>query len=494
MKKDILRFSSPAEAGVSPRAVTAFLDDVAERGFAMHGFLFLRHGSVFAEGYYAPFRPDEKHRMYSVSKSFVSIAVGALIGEGKLSLSDRVASFFPDKCPPDLHPWVAEATVRDLLMMATPFTNTTYTPSDPDWVYTFFNTVPSHPAGTVYRYDTSGTYVLDALVGRLSGKSFLEYLKEKALLEIGFSPDARCVEAPEGIPWGGSGVLCSARDLARFALLVASDGVFEGKELLPSSYVREAKARQIDNSTTGHRSLYSGNGYGYQIWRVWGGGYAFVGMGGQLALTFPSLDLIAVFIGDSQGHPDPYGGVLEALKRHICDPLAAGEMPGSDPESEKELARRLSSLALAPLPGGASSPTAARIGGKRFRLNRNPMGILSFTFSFGDGKGVLSLETLRGRREISFGLGHYVLSEFPEKSYSGIRIGVPAGRGYRTAAMGAWTEEHKLVLRAYLIDDYFGNLAATFSFKGDEVGLSFEKTAERFLEEYSGMAGGRMED
>ena len=56
MKKDILRFSSPAEAGVSPRAVTAFLDDVADRGFAMHGFLFLRHGKVFAEGYYAPFK------------------------------------------------------------------------------------------------------------------------------------------------------------------------------------------------------------------------------------------------------------------------------------------------------------------------------------------------------------------------------------------------------------------------------------------------------
>ena len=107
MKKDILRFSSPAEAGVSPRAVTAFLDDVADRGFAMHGFLFLRHGKVFAEGYYAPFQKDEPHRMYSVSKTFVSMAVGALIGEGKLKLSDRVASFFPDKCPPDLHPWVA---------------------------------------------------------------------------------------------------------------------------------------------------------------------------------------------------------------------------------------------------------------------------------------------------------------------------------------------------------------------------------------------------
>ena len=493
MSKDILRFAPIGESGVSPRAVEAFLDDVAERGFAMHGFLFLRHGKVFAEGYYAPFQKDEPHRMYSVSKTFVSMAVGALIGEGKLSLSDRVASFFPDKCPPDLHPWVAEATVRDLLMMATPFTNQTYTPADPDWVYTFFNTVPSHPAGTVFRYDTSGSYVLDALVERLTGMSFLDYLKEKALLEIGFSPDARCVEAPEGIPWGGSGVLCSARDLARFALLVANDGFFDGKELLPASYVREAKSRQIDNATSGHHSLTGGLGYGYQIWRIFRGGYGFLGMGGQLALTFPDLDLIAIFIGDSQGHPIPYGGVTEALKYRIVEPLAAREA-SPDPEGEASLARRLASLELAPPPGSAFSPRAARIDGKRFRLNRNRMGILSFSFSFEGDRGVLSLDTLRGRREIPFGLGRYLLSEFPEKNYSGIRIGSPAGRGYRTAAMGVWTEEHKLALRAYLIDDYFGNFNATFSFKGGEVGLSFEKTAEWFLEEYEGMAGGRMED
>ena len=493
MSKDILRFSTPAEAGVSPRAVTAFLDDVADRGFAIHGFLFLRHGKVFAEGYYAPFRQDEPHRMYSVSKTFVSMAVGALIGEGKLKLTDRVASFFPDKCPPDMHPWVAGATVRDLLMMATPFNNQTYKPSDPDWVYTFFNTVPNHPAGTVFRYDTSGTYVLDALVERITGRSFLEYLKEKALLEIGFSPDARCVEAPEGIPWGGSGVLCSARDLARFALLVSRGGVYEGKELLPSAYVREATARQIDNATTGHRSLISGRGYGYQIWRAFHDGYSFTGMGGQLALTFPSLDLIAVFIGDSQGHPDPYGGVVEALKYRIVDPLAAGDA-SPDPEGEKELAERVSSLSLALPAGKAASPLAKEIAGKNYRLNRNPMGITSFSLDLGEKEGVFRYETLRGPRSLPFGIGRYVLSEFPEKTYSGIRIGSPAGRGYRTAAAGVWTEEHKLALRVYLIDNYFGNLNVTLSFKGKEVGLSFEKTAEWFLEEYSGMAGGCAED
>ncbi|MCQ2446127.1 MAG: serine hydrolase, partial [Clostridia bacterium] len=96
MSKDILTFTSPAAAGVSPKCVSTFLDDVRARELALHSFVFLRHGKVFAEGYAAPFKEGEFHRMYSVSKTFVSMAVGALIGEGKLSLDDPVSKYLPE--------------------------------------------------------------------------------------------------------------------------------------------------------------------------------------------------------------------------------------------------------------------------------------------------------------------------------------------------------------------------------------------------------------
>jgi CubicO group peptidase (beta-lactamase class C family) len=85
----------------------------AER-ICMHGFLLVRRNRIAAEGYWAPWSAERKHRMYSVSKSFVSLAVGMMVDEGRLTLDDRVAAHFPDKLPEELHPWLAASTVRDL--------------------------------------------------------------------------------------------------------------------------------------------------------------------------------------------------------------------------------------------------------------------------------------------------------------------------------------------------------------------------------------------
>ena len=493
MKKDILQFGTPEEAGISSRNVVKFIEDIKKKRTMMHSFIFIRNGKVFAEGYYPPFVQDEFHRMYSVSKTFVSMAVGALIGEGKLSLDDKVVSFFPDKCPGYVHPWVADATVRDLLRMATPFREgTTYKVSDPDWSYTFFNTEPNHPAGTIFNYDTSGSYILDVIVERITGKPFMEYLKEKALKAIGFSEGSFCVKAPEGYSWGGSGVMCSTRDLARLALLVANDGVFEGRELLPADYLKEARSFQIDNNTSGNNNLYSGLGYGYQIWRTYDNGYSFVGMGGQLAITIPEKNFIAVFTGDSQGHSVPYGGVFEALRDNITDHL--GDAMPADDAALSEMKEAIANLTPAMLAGKESSPAAKEISGVTYRMNREDrMGIRKLTLNLGEDEGELVYDTTRGLKTLRFGFGKFVVGTFPETHYFGDTIGTPSGKGYRYMAQAVWTEERKLVLRVYLIDMYFGNFTATFAFKGDEVALSMEKTAEWFLEEYQGFTAGKAE-
>ena len=142
----------------------------------MHGFLLVRHNRIAAEGYWAPWTAEHTHRIYSVSKSFVALAVGMMIDEGRLTLDDLVVEYFPDKLPEELHPWLAASTVQDLLTMATPHSTTSYTRDDPDWVWTFFNRTPSHPPGTIFSYDTAATVVLTATVERLAGMPFLDYI------------------------------------------------------------------------------------------------------------------------------------------------------------------------------------------------------------------------------------------------------------------------------------------------------------------------------
>ena len=95
---------SPESLGIPSQAILNFLQRIDAERICMHGFLLVRHNSIAAEGYWAPWSADRKHRMYSVSKSFVSLAVGMMIDEGRLTLDDRVADYFPDKLPETLHP------------------------------------------------------------------------------------------------------------------------------------------------------------------------------------------------------------------------------------------------------------------------------------------------------------------------------------------------------------------------------------------------------
>ena len=70
---DILNtFCRPEDVGVSPEWVADYIRTLNEKRKVCHSFIMIRHGKVFAEGYWAPFHKDFKHRMFSVSKSFVS--------------------------------------------------------------------------------------------------------------------------------------------------------------------------------------------------------------------------------------------------------------------------------------------------------------------------------------------------------------------------------------------------------------------------------------
>lgn len=485
--------SSPESVGVPSRAVLRFLDRLDSERVPMHGFLLVRRGRIAAEGYWAPFAAESRHRMYSVSKSFVSLAVGLMIDEGRFSLDDRVAELLPDKVPDDAHPWAAHrwaraATVRHLLTMATQNSKTSYTPADPDWARTFFAVEPSHPPGTVFNYDTAATVVLTTIVERLAGSTFLDYLRARLLDAIGFSPDAWCVETPEGTSWGGSGVICTLRDMAKVAYVCMHDGRWGDRQLLPEWYVREATARQIDNTI-----IHGKHGYGYQIWRLAENGFGFVGMGSQLAYCFPDRDFVFSCTADTQGIGPTGAGVVDAMWDEIYAGLSDEPIP-EDPDAAAELASRIGDLRLLPRAGAASSSVASVVGGRWYELEPNRMGIERLRVTFTGDEGTLELVKRDGARTLRFGVGHLVAGTFPETHYSGRRIGTPAGREYRCLASAAWVEEHKLDLLVYVTDDYLGTLRASLAFTGDEIGVRMTKVAEWFLDEYEGFAGGRAGD
>lgn len=233
----------------------------------MHGYQILYRGELIGEHYWESFHRDSLHRMYSITKSFTSLATGLLAAEGKLGLDDRICTYFPEKLPEGgAHPWCEEMTIRDLLTMRTCYESTTFKRYDGDWVESFFRVTPDHVPGTVFNYDTSASHVLAALVEKLTGMDMLDYLRKKVLRRVGFSEEAYILKDPYGVSQGGSGLVSKLSDLAGIAMLCCRGGVLDGEQLIPADFLREATACQVPTNLqpTFDEQL----GYGFMMWKT----------------------------------------------------------------------------------------------------------------------------------------------------------------------------------------------------------------------------------
>lgn len=489
---------SPESVGLDSDVILRYLKKLEQEGHCLHGFTIVRHGKIAAEGYYAPQKPEWKHRMYSTSKSFVAVAIGMLQDEGKISIQDKVAPYFPEKLPASLHPYIADATIRDLLMMSTPFHTNTYTMclnEDNDWIRSFFECPPTHRPGQIFSYDTSATTVLTALVEKLSGMELLDYLRSKGFDEMGFSREAICVKTPDGkVSWAGSGILCTLRDLSKFALLCLNYGNYQGRQLVSEAYMKEATSRQIENGEYG---------YGYQFWCT-PYGFACRGMGGQMVFYMPQQDMAFVTIADMQGQPG-YINRMEELFYDMVLP-AAGEARPENEEARARLASYCSQLAIQPVRGMVDSPAAKKISGKTYKMRANDptaqqsLALRTLRLDFNGEEGTLTWEDAEGLKSLAFGLGHYVRQNFPgfsEKEetegkpvivygFNGIKV--PLYLPCITSA--AWKSENELELICYSIGYFVGTLKIRLAFDENTVSVYMEPSAEHFWEELKGFQTG----
>ncbi len=494
--------ATPESVGISSGMVLAFLKELTWDKLAMHGFIIIRKGKTIAEGYYKPFEAGQLHRMYSSTKSFVSVAIGLLCDEGRISLGDRVTSFFPELLPENVHPYIEAMTVRDLLMMSSAHKNTTYgrksDTGDDDWVKIFFNSEPTHWPGQVFSYDTSATTVLTAIVERVSGKLFIEYMKDKMLRRMGFSEDAFCVRTNCGrYSWGGSGLCCSLRDLAKFAYMAMHYGKWDGEQLVSEEYMREATSRQIDNSITTLAP-----GYGYQFWMLEGDGFGTAGMGSQSTYCYRNEELILAVIADTQ--PNAFAGKLieKAFKRYIK--FFCGEQMPEMPDAYKELCDYTETLSLIPVEGVTESRTAAAVSGNVYKLEIGGLGSAAFKsvgYDFNGDEGVIHLENDKGRHSIRFGLGRHVKQDFPiydsaeDAAGEPVKVygfGNPARMHLPCLNSAAWVMKNHLLIVCRAVGVNLGTMRIKAVFDGEKISLAMDKFAERFFDDYQGFQSGML--
>lgn len=485
-----MKYNKPEKMGIKSSNIKEYIETLEKANLATHNLIILRHGEIIFEHYWKPFDKDFLHRMYSVTKSFVSLAIGFLEQDGLINLDDPLVKYFPKEAKNVTDINVKNQTIKDNLMMATAkvefnwFINKT-----DDRVQQYFdNPHTSRPSGTVFNYDSCGSFMLGALVERVTGKELIEYLREKFLDKIGFSKEAFILKCPGGHSWGDSALICKPTDLLKTAMFVMNKGAWNGEQLLNKEYVEKATSKLIDTNSFG-RETNESQGYGYQFWRCYDNSFFFNGMGAQLGICVPDKDMIMIYNSDNQGNGYAKEIIIKNFFEKIVREAEDTEIANSGYE---ELTEYVKDLELYKAKGNVTSETASKINGKTYKMYDNPMGITEMRITFTGNKGELYYVNKQGEKTIPFGMCYNEFSHFPEQGYSDV-IGTKKGdRLYKCAASGAWVDDNKLFIKVQIIDTYFGNLNINLGFKDDKIGVEMIKTAEDFLKEYEGYAGGVM--
>ncbi len=396
---DRLPRSIPEREGISSDAIISWVNEVGKLD-SLNSFMLLRNGRVIAEGWWNPYRPEVPHQLFSLSKSFTSLAVGFARAEGLLKLDDPVTGFFPEKLPRDLDERFRRMTVRHLLTMSTGHDRCALDylvpiAEDGDWVAAFFRTPLSYEPGSRFVYNSGASYLLSAIVTRVTGRELQAYLRPRLLNPLGFAP-RRWEKCPRGIDLGGWGFNLTTEEIARFAQMLLDGGKWRGRQLVPPDYLRMATSFQIDNS--GNDQPDWKQGYGFQFWRTRHNTFRGDGAFGQYALVMPDQQAVLAVTSGLRNMQT----ILDAVWTQLLPAFQSTPLP-ENPAAADRLRKKLETLAI-PMPP-AGSPDRLPAACYRFEPNAAELTELEVecspeqcTLTFTGPAGVETLRAGFGRR------------------------------------------------------------------------------------------------
>ena len=467
--KQVLERSAPEAEGVSSQGIIDFVNSINEKKIEVHSLMFLRHEKVIAEGWWKPYGPDFRHLMYSASKSVTSLGIGIAIDEGRLNLTDKVVSFFPEYMTDSISENMKLLTVKDLLTMSVGQEQDPayiFQRGTEDWIWGFLHTEPIHKPGTVWMYNNFATFMLSAIIQKVTGQMLFYYLEPRL-----FDPlDIKNIEWDfnnMGITLGMIGSRLHTEDLAKLGQLALQKGKWGDKQIVSAAYIEEASKSQISNNNQNKpedETTDGEKGYGFQYWRGSHNSFRMDGMAGQFVLVLPDFDAVIVLtsnVGDTQAE------INEVWKNLI--PAMKDEILPVNTELQEELKNTLASLDWKPDLSTEIDPSLKMlVSGKRIEIEENRLGIRSMKFTFDNDKCEISINRDNDNLDFDAGLGkwNYTLTKARSLVSSGIggmsyqRLSNEVNRDMRQmnklAATCGINEENNLVLTVRFVEESLG--------------------------------------
>lgn len=390
---DGLPRASASSLGIDPDRLIAFLDEVKAADLDLHGFMLHRHGHVVAEGWTWPVDPNEPRVLHSMAKSFTGCAIGLAIQEGLLNLDDRLVRFFPDEVPANADPRLADMTVEHLLTMRTGHASNTsgsvWRSISTSWIAEFFKIPLAYAPGSEYVYTSAASYMLSALINRVTGQTLHDYLKPRLFIPLDIYNETWDI-GPDGVNPGGNGLTAPVSAALKLAVLHAQNGVWEGRQVLPAAWVQAATQPQGGPDSR----------YGYHWMMKPRPAFSALGVFVQMAAVYREHNATLVLVGGMKNSAE----IVPFIERYF--PAAFSEDCSVKPEADARLEQRLASMAEQPLL--VSDCPAPEDSIRVFAVAENGLGVRQLSFAFTGHVLTFELTDSQATHRLQIGIDHWL--------------------------------------------------------------------------------------
>lgn len=328
------------DAGLDTRALSAASETVRERFPALRALLICRGGRLAHEEYFHGGSVTAPINIKSVSKGIITALVGVALRQGHLASPDQeLAALVPQYFEKVGDAQKAEIRLHHLLDMSSGLHWIENGAPTGEWARrghssAYYLSLPLEcTPGDCFNYSTASTHLISEILALRTGSSTRAFAEKHVFDPIGVEV-SDWWRGANGVHIGGAELLMTARDMARIGLLVLSQGMWDGREVVPADWIHECIAYH------GEGQPFVGS-YGYGWWRRTIDGHPAIvakGYGGQFIVIVPDSDLVVV-VGSGLSSPE----MAPAIEHWICEsvvpvvlPEQASGVPRPDPPADDQ--------------------------------------------------------------------------------------------------------------------------------------------------------------
>jgi CubicO group peptidase (beta-lactamase class C family) len=239
--------------------------------------------------------------------------------------------------------------------------------------------------GAAFNYNSGNPQLLSAILTKLTGQSALDYARKRLFEPLGIS-DVFWRSDPRGVSIGGYGLFLQPRDMAKFGYLYLRNGAWDGREIIPPSWIERVRHASVQMNLMDLR-------YANLFWVApASNAYLANGYHGQRIFVMPTLDVVAVATGT--GHSASIGKEIEM----IADAVKSGIPLPPDTAGQSLLASRIQEVATEkPQPVGETPEIAKALSGKTYRFPDNALQLSSLKLNLDSPVPSYAYELKTGR-------------------------------------------------------------------------------------------------